>query len=79
MKYVFITFTEKLPPEEAKSVLAELRKKFLGYRFVFTPYTPPGRKQIYTINNQTIILTFPFTSGNQGFTLGDVLKTKRKD
>lgn len=73
MKYVFVTFTKKLPPEQAKTVLAELRKKMPGYRFIFTPHTPPGKKLILSIATETVILTYP--RDRENFTLGDIMKT----
>lgn len=80
MSYVFVTFMQKLSPEQAKAVLAELRKRIPGSQIVFTPKPPAGRKVIWNINNETVIITYPSKSSGQGqeqgFTLGDVLKIK---
>lgn len=75
MSYVFVTFMQKLPPEKAKAALNELRKR-VGHQVIFTPKPPPGRKTIYNINGEVVIVTFPNLKREQAqnqVTLGDVL------
>ena len=84
MSYVFVTFMQKLSPEQAKAILAELRKRIPDSQIIFTPKPPAGRKVIWNINNETVIITYPSKSSGQGqeqdqgqgFTLRDLLKTK---
>lgn len=84
MSYVFITFMHKLSHEKSNALLKELRKRLPGYQFVFSPRPPAGRKTVWNIDGETVILTFPSKSvqgqqGQQGqVTLGDLMKTKSK-
>jgi len=75
-----VTFSNKLEPEAAKTLLNEIRKKLPpGACVVFSPRPPAGKKRIYTFNGVTVIVTTPHTpkpssqSDKQGqFTLGEV-------
>lgn len=83
MTYVFITFMHKLSPEQSKNILSELRKRIPGAQFIFSPKPPAGKKVVWSIDGQTVIITYPAQTrhqgqGQQGFTLGDVLKAKDK-
>jgi len=76
----FVTFANKLEPQQAKAVLAELKKQLPPHSsIIFAPRPPAGKKKIYTFNGVTVIVTTPYTpkpssqSDKQGqFTLGEV-------
>ncbi len=88
----FVTFPTKVDSETAKQVLAELRKRFPAPA-IFTPRPPKGKKLVMDIKGILVIVTFPYTLKNpnmqeqakeqasqsptQGFTLGELIKSKK--
>jgi hypothetical protein len=81
---IFVTFPSRIDSQEARAIVNELRKRYDGI-FVFSPRPPRGRKQVITIGEQTVIVTFPYTPKNEqeapqspeGFTLGELIKNKK--
>ncbi len=86
----FVTFTSKVSAEKAKEVLVELRRRFPTQTAIFTPKPPNGRRLILNIAGVTVIITFPKNpnkqeqakeqasqSPTQGFTLGELIKSKK--
>ncbi len=85
----FVTFTNRVSPEEAKKVLTELHKRFPSQIPIFTPRPPKGKKFVIYVNELMVIITFPYTpkkpnmqeqapqNQEQGFTLGQLIKNKR--
>lgn len=88
MSVVFITFAQKLKPEEVKALLPQLRselnKKIGNCQIVFMRKPPSGKKFIFNINNQIVIATVPYQEhknikdAEDGFKLGDIIKMKSK-
>ncbi len=85
----FVTFPSKVDSETAKQVLAELRKRFPAPA-IFTPRPPKGKKLVMDIKGIPVIVTFPYTLKNPntqeqnpqspmqgGFTLGELIKSKK--
>jgi hypothetical protein len=89
----FVTFTQKLPPDEARKIIAEIRRRFEGYP-IFTPKPIKGKRMILDINGVVVIITFthphaklpkqePFPKQEQssqspeGFTLAELIKIKK--
>ncbi len=86
----FVTFPNRVSPEEAKKVLTELRKRFPSQLPIFTPKPPKGKKMIIDVNGMTVIITFPYVNKQEqapkkeqapqspeGFTLGELIKNKK--
>jgi hypothetical protein len=88
----FVTFPERLTPDRAKTIVAELRRRFQGFP-VFCPKPPRGRKIIVQLNEITVIVTFPHTESPKqeqdkgqeqeqdkgqagGFTLRELIRNK---
>ena len=85
-KIYFITFPEKICPEKAREIVAQLRKRFPLQTPIFMPRPPVGRKMVIEINGITVILTFPHPynpkttnkeqspPNEEGFKLKDLIK-----
>jgi hypothetical protein len=84
---VFVTFGRKLDKQLAHQILMEIRSRFPGHSTIFTTRPPAGRKTILHIQNELVILTFPYSQQEstkeekeipqQGFKLQDLIKENK--
>jgi hypothetical protein len=85
VKLCFITFTHKLSREKTKEILKHLRQQFPQAQFVFSRRIPAGRKRMFYVDGELVIVTIPYSKQEtptqeqaSGFTLEELIKKPQK-